>query len=50
MGYSGSIIDGIRVYNSYGNSGEFLFELPYGFIFEVIESTIFGLTDYFKFG
>ena len=48
VGYLCSIFDGIRVYNSYGNSEEILDEFPYGVIFGAIESIIFGLSEYSK--
>ena len=42
--------DGIRVYNSDGNYKESMFELPYGVIFDAIESTMFSLTESSKLG
>ena len=48
VGYLCYIFDGIRVYNSDGNSEEILDEFPYGVIFGAIESIIFGLSEYSK--
>ena len=45
-GYPGFIFDGIRVYNSDGNSEELLVKLPYGVIFGAIYSIIFVLAEY----
>ena len=50
VGCPGFIFDGIRVYNSDGNYEESLFELPYGVIFDAIESTMFSLTESSKLG
>ena len=50
MGYPGYIFDYKRVYNSDGNSEEFLFELPYGLILGEIKIIKFGLTESSKLG
>ena len=50
VGYPGYIFNGIRMYNSDGNSEELLYKLSYGVIFRVIESIIFGLTESSKLG